>query len=97
MTNVGRTGEETEPEKVVGLDDEFIVSVACGDSVTVALTATRRVYAWGTFRDKNGIFGFYPGIQVQETPFLIPDLKNVVQIDAGTNHVVAVTADCTLV
>ena len=28
----------------------FITKVACGDSITVALTDDRKVYAWGTFR-----------------------------------------------
>lgn len=51
------------------------------------------MYAWGTFRDKTGIFGFAPGILVQDRPFLVPDLKNIVQIEAGTNHLVAVSRD----
>jgi hypothetical protein len=36
---LGRSGEETEPAKVEGLDDVFIVSVVCGDSVSAALSA----------------------------------------------------------
>ncbi|KAL2914686.1 hypothetical protein HK105_205825 [Polyrhizophydium stewartii] len=90
---LGREGEETEPGPVEGLDHEFIVNVACGDSISVALTATGFVYAWGTFRDNNGIFGFAPGIKVQDRPRKIEDLKNVVHISAGANHVVAVTLD----
>ena len=76
-----------------GLDKEFIVSVTCGDSVTAALTREGRVYAWGTFRDNTGIFGFAPGIKEQALPYLMPDLKGIVQINAGTNHLVAVARD----
>ncbi|EGF76941.1 hypothetical protein BATDEDRAFT_36131 [Batrachochytrium dendrobatidis JAM81] len=90
---LGRNGEETEPGLVQGLDKEFIVSVTCGDSVTAALTREGRVYAWGTFRDNTGIFGFAPGIKEQALPYLMPDLKGIVQINAGTNHLVAVARD----
>ncbi|KAI8929480.1 regulator of chromosome condensation 1/beta-lactamase-inhibitor protein II [Entophlyctis helioformis] len=90
---LGRDGEETEPGPVEGLDKEFIVTAACGDSISAALTREGRVYAWGTFRDKTGIFGFAPGIKIQDRPHLIPELKSVVQIAAGTNHLVAVGRD----
>ncbi|KAJ2996832.1 Regulator of chromosome condensation [Globomyces sp. JEL0801] len=90
---LGRSGEESEPAPVEGLDNEFITSVACGDSVSVALTKFGQVYAWGTFRGTNGIFGFAPGIETQPTPKLIPELKNIVQIGAGTNHLVALAKD----
>lgn len=52
-----------------------------------------RVYAWGTFRGTNGIFGFAPGIEVQDVPFQVPDLKGIVHISAGTNHIIAVSRD----
>lgn len=52
-----------------------------------------RVHAWGTFRGTTGIFGFLPGVETQATPYLIPDLKNIVQISAGTNHITAVARD----
>ncbi|KAH6566114.1 hypothetical protein BASA50_006301 [Batrachochytrium salamandrivorans] len=90
---LGRGGEETEPGPVEGLDNEYIVSVACGDSVSAALTREGRVYAWGTFRDNTGIFGFAPGIKEQNRPYLMPDLKGIVQISAGTNHLIAVSRD----
>lgn len=52
-----------------------------------------RVYAWGTFRGTNGIFGFGPGTEIQPVPKLIPELKQILQISAGTNHIVAFGRD----
>ncbi|KAI9332723.1 regulator of chromosome condensation 1/beta-lactamase-inhibitor protein II [Zopfochytrium polystomum] len=90
---LGRDGEENEPGPVEGLDDVHVVEVACGDSISVALTETGSVYAWGTFRNKNGVFGFRPDIPIQSRPFLIPEIKYATQIAAGGNHVLAMTAD----
>ncbi|KAJ3261372.1 Regulator of chromosome condensation [Boothiomyces macroporosus] len=90
---LGRSGEESEPAPVEGLDDVTVVSVACGDSISAALTSAGLVYAWGTFRGTNGIFGFAPGIETQPTPYLISELKNIVEISAGTNHLVALAKD----
>ena len=56
-------------------------------------TNTNSVYAWGTFRGASGLFGFRPGQTIQKTPYLIPDLKNIAQISAGTNHLVALGQD----
>jgi regulator of chromosome condensation len=52
-----------------------------------------RVYAWGTFRNKNGILGFRPDVNIQNTPTLIPELKKIVSIHAGANHIAATTID----
>lgn len=35
---LGRSGEETEPAPVDGLEDIFIVAITCGDSCSVALS-----------------------------------------------------------
>ena len=39
---LGRDGEEDRPALVQGLDNEFIVQVACADSATAALTREGR-------------------------------------------------------
>jgi regulator of chromosome condensation len=92
---LGRQGEETEPGLVSGggLDAETVVSLACGDSVTAALTAQGRVYTWGTFRDNSGIFGLAPGVKTGALPRLIPQLKHIVQIEAGANHLIAMSRE----
>ncbi|KAJ3413162.1 Regulator of chromosome condensation [Chytridiales sp. JEL 0842] len=90
---LGRSGEETEPAPVEGLDGIKIVRVVCGDSFTAALSEDGLVYAWGTFRNSNGLFGFRPTISIQNTPALIPELKRIIHLHAGANHIVALTSD----
>ncbi|KAI8846107.1 regulator of chromosome condensation 1/beta-lactamase-inhibitor protein II, partial [Chytridium lagenaria] len=90
---LGWSGEETEPLPVEGLENVKIIQVVCGDSLTAALSDEGNVYAWGTFRNKNGVFGFRPDIDIQPLPWMIPELKKVVYIDAGANHVAALTLD----
>ncbi|KAJ3120336.1 Regulator of chromosome condensation [Nowakowskiella sp. JEL0407] len=90
---LGRTGAENLPMEISALDDVVIVEVACGDSISVALTEHGKIYAWGTFRGNNGTFGFRPNINVQKTPYLIPELSNIVALKSGTNHILCLAAD----
>ena len=56
------------------------------------------LYAWGSFRTSNGIFGFSADqktgtiIQIQDRPVLVEALKDkhIVDVDAGVNHFVAI-------
>ena len=34
-----------------------VVAIGCGDSHSMVLTDDGRVFGWGTFRDKSGVFG----------------------------------------
>lgn len=63
--------------------------LAAGDSTTFALTDDGLVYGWGTFRGNEGIMGFTGESLVQKTPALISELKNIVKVVCGDNHVVA--------
>ena len=59
---LGHSAEEFSVARVEGLVDgagapERIVQVACGDSISAALTADGRVFTWGTFRDSKGLLG----------------------------------------
>ena len=49
-----------------------------GDSHTVALTEKGAVYAWGTYRDATGVFGFAPGVRVGLLATLVWDPKKAV-------------------
>jgi len=40
-------------------------------------------------QSNDGILGFYPGIHIQTTPLLIPDLKKITALAAGSNHILA--------
>jgi len=65
------------------------VQVVASDSATFALTEDGRVYGWGTFRSSDGILGFTEKIKVQQTPMLLPTLKNIKGLSAGSNHILA--------
>ncbi|GAB7361945.1 hypothetical protein MBLNU230_g1983t1 [Neophaeotheca triangularis] len=63
--------------------------VAC-DSATFALTDDGHVYGWGTFRGASGPLGFRPNSpEKQTTPVLIPEIKDITQLAAGANHILA--------
>ncbi|KAL9615295.1 MAG: hypothetical protein Q9167_000266 [Letrouitia subvulpina] len=66
-----------------------IVKVSAGDSHTLALTDDGHVYGWGTYRNSEGILGFSKNSYVQETPVLLPNLTNIVDIASGANHALA--------
>ena len=59
-----------------------------GDSHTVALTGKGAVYAWGTYRDATGVFGFAPGMRVGLLATLVWDPKKAadqaVKVASGT-------------
>ncbi|TVY31960.1 Protein pim1 [Lachnellula subtilissima] len=64
--------------------------VVAADSTSFVVTTTGLVYGWGTFRGNDGILGFRPhGPKTQSTPVLIPELKNITTLSAGTNHILA--------
>ncbi|KAM4062725.1 regulator of chromosome condensation (RCC1) repeat domain-containing protein [Hirsutella rhossiliensis] len=77
------------------LSDEYFahgtkfVQVVASDSASFALTEDGRVYGWGTFRSSDGVLGFTEKIRVQETPVLLPTLKNIKALSAGSNHILA--------
>lgn len=81
---------ESTPAVIEGLKDP-IVRVACGDSISVAVTRSGDVYAWGTFRCADGILGFSSKHRVALLPVHLSQLKNVCDVVTGTDHVLAVT------
>ncbi|KAF7543078.1 hypothetical protein G7Z17_g11034 [Cylindrodendrum hubeiense] len=67
---------------------KFVQVVAC-DSASFALTEDGRVYGWGTFRSSDGILGFSETVKIQSTPAILPSLKGIKSLAAGSNHVLA--------
>ncbi|TVY87380.1 Protein pim1 [Lachnellula willkommii] len=64
--------------------------VVAADSTSFVVTTTGLVYGWGTFRANDGILGFRSnGPKTQPTPVLIPELKDITTLSAGTNHILA--------
>lgn len=67
---------------------KFTQVIAC-DSASFVLTEDGRVYGWGTFRSSDGILGFTETIPIQNTPMLLPGLKNIKSLASGANHILA--------
>ena len=70
--------------------------VAAGDSCSLALTTDGRVYGWGTFRSNEGATNFTPTVEIAARPILIDGLSNIIQIDAGSNHALAMDSKGTV-
>lgn len=90
--DTGINPKESTPSPVS--DEHFaagtrFVQVVASDSASFALTEDGRVYGWGTFRSSDGILGFSETVKVQSTPVLVPSLKNITALAAGSNHVLA--------
>ena len=85
----GREGVDEEGIKqvVVNTNDQ-IIDICAGASYSAFLTQRRGyVYACGTFKSTNGIFGFNTnnkfGIGFQR----IPNAKSIISISGGMNHI----------
>lgn len=82
---------ESTPGLVAGLpSDGKIVQLAATDNLSMALYDNGDVYAWGCFRCNEGLLGFLRDeIKLQKTPYKIAELKNIVQIAGGKDHILA--------
>jgi len=76
------------------------VQVSAGDSHSCALAADGRVFAWGTFRDASGVFGFAPGLRIARSPACVHSAPRgpsaaaarAVKVCSGADHALALTA-----
>lgn len=82
---------ESTPAQVENLPkiDASIVQVAATDNLSTLLYSNGDVYAWGTFRCNEGMLGFSKTSRTQETPYKLKGLKNIVQLAAGKDHMLA--------
>lgn len=64
--------------------------MTAGDSHTAALSDTGVVYAWGTFRDGNGVLGLEEK-QIAKKPMRFKLRDRVVKISSGADHLVFLT------
>ncbi|KAG1490404.1 hypothetical protein G6F46_004772 [Rhizopus delemar] len=95
-TDEGVLGREGRNDTPVRLDvKERFVKVVSGDCINLALTSEGDLYSWGTYRGADGAFGFSPTCSQQRTPVLFDPLikETIVDIAAGTNHSLALSAD----
>ncbi|KAH7108381.1 regulator of chromosome condensation 1/beta-lactamase-inhibitor protein II, partial [Auriculariales sp. MPI-PUGE-AT-0066] len=87
---------ETQPMLVQSLDDFRAVQVVSGDSVSVALSDTGHLRAWGSFRSSDGLLGFASDKKASKTqfkPIAIPGLEkhSFISVACGADHVMALT------
>ncbi|KAI1656355.1 RCC1/BLIP-II [Daldinia decipiens] len=90
--DTGVNPKESTPGKVdlsILPEGTRIAQVAASDSASFILTDDGWVYGWGTFRGSDGIIGFSEHARIQETPALVPELKNITRLACGSNHVLA--------
>ena len=83
----------TLPVSVAGLSG--VVAIACGSTHSVALKRDGSVWAWGSnFSGRLGLGtkNYTPN----PTPAMVPGLKDVIAISAGTDHTVALKRDGTV-
>lgn len=81
---------ESTPGKVEGLPiNDKIIKLAASDNLSVVLLESGQVWAWGTFRNNEGILGFSKNIKIQRIPTRIIELENIIQIVAGKDHILA--------
>ncbi|OAA70705.1 Regulator of chromosome condensation/beta-lactamase-inhibitor protein II [Cordyceps fumosorosea ARSEF 2679] len=89
------TGINPEESTPTAVGEEYFapgtkfVQVVASDSATFVLTQDGRVYGWGTFRSSDGVLGFTESIKIQQRPMLLPTLKNITALAAGSNHILA--------
>ncbi|KAJ3369221.1 hypothetical protein GGF31_005503 [Allomyces arbusculus] len=90
-------GEENDIGEIPDSQTYDFVKLAAGGSISLGLTASGQVYAWGTFRgEQAGKLGFRPGVEKVFVPELLdfPDFQKhkFVDIAAGDNHALALTS-----
>lgn len=91
-TGSGLNPKESTPGEIdsTGVPEGTVWSqLAATDSATFALTEDGHVYGCGTFRSNEGIFGFSTSSLIQRSFTLVPELKKIIQIATGENHVLA--------
>lgn len=88
-------GDLNEAESTPGLVENLpkidgeIVQLVATDNLSAVLYSNGDVYAWGTFRCNEGILGFSRKETIQEVPKKLEQLKNIVQLAGGKDHMLA--------
>ncbi|PHT35546.1 hypothetical protein CQW23_23246 [Capsicum baccatum] len=91
-SQLGREGPDNIPNVVEGLADETPVSVSAGRAHSLALTAKKEVWSWGSGR--NGRLGLGSSADEAE-PMLVEYLEGteVIQAVAGLDHSLVLVAE----
>lgn len=88
-------GDLNEAESIPGTVENLpkgeskIVQLAATDNLSCVLYDNGEVYSWGTFRCNEGFLGYSKTTPLQAWPLKIKQLKNIVQLAAGKDHMLA--------
>ena len=83
--------KESTPGKVEGLPKGIaIVGLAATDNLSAVILDNGDVWAWGGFRNNEGVLGFLRLDKLERTPRKINELTNICQLAAGKDHLLAV-------
>lgn len=85
-SSLGREGDERVPS-LVNFPHE-IVDICGGASYSAILTSKGHVYGCGTFKSSSGVFGFDPKNEFQRSFVRMKNLRKIVRIYPGHNHLV---------
>ncbi|ODV88664.1 hypothetical protein CANCADRAFT_126970 [Tortispora caseinolytica NRRL Y-17796] len=89
-------GDLNPKESIPGLVDipesVKVVQAAASDNMSIALTSTGTVWAWGTFRCNEGLLGFSKDVEIQRTPTELTGLSGITRVAAGKDHILALDA-----
>lgn len=95
---LGRAGAENLPLQVNGgdLGDAKVVALDAGDSYMAAVSSTGDVFAWGTYKGRDGNMGYTVSVKNQKEPALVPGVRRygrVARVACGSNHTLALLRD----
>ncbi|KAI9217785.1 regulator of chromosome condensation 1/beta-lactamase-inhibitor protein II [Blastocladiella britannica] len=90
-------GEECDVAEIPLLATLNVVKLACGDSISLALTGDGLIYGWGTFKGtETSQIGFSDGVNKATSPVLMTGTvfssNRFVDVAAGNNHALALTS-----
>lgn len=83
---------ESTPDLVKNLTNinQKIVQLIATDNLSAVLYENGDVHAWGCFRCNEGLLGFLRDeIKIQKTPKKIEELKNIILLAPGKDHLLA--------
>ncbi|KAI9483123.1 MAG: regulator of chromosome condensation 1/beta-lactamase-inhibitor protein II [Benjaminiella poitrasii] len=90
---LGRQGIESCPHPITHPSIRRIKfkKVACGNSISMAITTKGQLYTWGTFRSSRDIYGYLPNVCIQDHPRIPHSVAklNFIDIAAGASHCIA--------
>ncbi len=90
---LGRITNDIDDEYIPGLFvlPEEIKTICSGDSFTIALAKSGRVYISGCFRSSEGILGLFEYKQISQQATLIPFDQTIKQIACGADFCLLLT------